>query len=152
MPSLFSSLTLVFDYPLNDSLQVGDQVYWSLISSLGGFLHDASSTVTHVGEVTQIDSTPFIPAYPLASPPTLEVPATYSITVATYHVDSSGNPLPGVVPPVNTPPDTFISFSKDNVVNNNDLTGYYASVHFLNNSDDKVELFSVGAGISESSK
>jgi len=25
-------------------------------------------------------------------------------------------------------------------------------VHFLNNSDDKVELFSVGAGISESSK
>jgi len=152
MPPLFADLILVFNYPLNDSLQIGDQVYWSSTSSLGGFLHDASGMVMHVGEVTDIYTNPFIPADPLAIPPIVEVLATHNVKVTTYHVDSNGDPLPNVVPPINTPPDTFISFSKNNVVNNNDLTGYYANVHFLNNSDGKVELFSVGAGISESSK
>jgi len=32
------------------------------------------------------------------------------------------------------------------------LLGYYASVNFVNNSTDKIELFSVGSDVVESSK
>lgn len=45
----------------------------------------------------------------------------------------------------------FISFVKDKRVNTSSLLGYYASVNFVNDSDGKVELFSVGADVSESS-
>ena len=53
-----------------------------------------------------------------------------------------------------TPPSVgaYISFAKDKRVNTTSLVGYYASVNFLNNSNKKVELFSVGSEISESSK
>ena len=37
-------------------------------------------------------------------------------------------------------------------INNNDMKGYYMSAHFKNNSKDKIELFSVGSHVSESSK
>mgnify|MGYP003122452668 CR=1 FL=1 len=46
----------------------------------------------------------------------------------------------------------FISFVKDKSVNTSSLLGYYASVNFVNNSTGKIELFSVGSDISESSK
>ena len=46
----------------------------------------------------------------------------------------------------------FIMFGKDNSVNTTSLIGYYADVHFVNNSTKKAELFSVGSEIAESSK
>tara|TARA_R100001377_G_scaffold37000_1_gene20606 strand:- start:2010 stop:2366 length:357 start_codon:yes stop_codon:yes gene_type:complete len=46
----------------------------------------------------------------------------------------------------------FISFAKDKTVNTSSLLGYYAQVKFVNNSTHKVELFSVGSEIQESSK
>jgi len=46
----------------------------------------------------------------------------------------------------------YISFSKDKRENTSSLVGYYISANFVNNSRDKVELFSVGSEISESSK
>ena len=46
----------------------------------------------------------------------------------------------------------FISFVKDKKINTTSLLGYYAEVKFVNNSKDKVELFSVGSEIVESSK
>tara|TARA_R110002020_G_scaffold139095_8_gene309791 strand:+ start:101 stop:472 length:372 start_codon:yes stop_codon:yes gene_type:complete len=46
----------------------------------------------------------------------------------------------------------YITFAKDKRANTSSLLGYYASVNFVNNSHDKVELFSVGSEISESSK
>ena len=46
----------------------------------------------------------------------------------------------------------YISFAKDKRVNTSSLLGYYASVNFINNSKGKIELFSVGSDISESSK
>ena len=53
-----------------------------------------------------------------------------------------------------TPPavGAYISFAKDKRVNTTSLVGYYANVNFVNNSTKKVELFSVGSEISESSK
>ena len=54
---------------------------------------------------------------------------------------------------VSAPPsDSFISFVKDKKVNTTSLLGYYAEVQFVNDSVDKVELFSVGSEVSESSK
>ena len=46
----------------------------------------------------------------------------------------------------------FISFVKDKRINTSSLLGYYANVTFVNDSDNKIELFSVGSDISESSK
>ena len=123
-------LSLVFSYELNNSIQIGDEVYWTGVTPLGGFSQDASGMVMHIGSVSTIDR------------------ATNTITVLSYHVDGVGNPLANIVPPAGS----FISFAKNKVVNNNDLTGYYASINFVNNSREKAELFSVGSGISESSK
>jgi|5_EtaG_2_1085323.scaffolds.fasta_scaffold361443_1 hypothetical protein len=46
----------------------------------------------------------------------------------------------------------FIMFSKNKEVNNNSLLGYYAEVKLRNNSTDKIELFSLGSQVTESSK
>jgi hypothetical protein len=47
---------------------------------------------------------------------------------------------------------SFILFSKDAGVNTSGLKGYYAEVQFKNNSEDAIELFSVGSEVFESSK
>ena len=59
----------------------------------------------------------------------------------------------------NIPPSTprpldpsFILFSKTNAANISGLTGYFAEAVFKNNSTDKIELFSVGSEVFESSK
>ena len=46
----------------------------------------------------------------------------------------------------------FIMFSKNKEANNNSLLGYYAEVKLTNNSTDKIELFSLGSEVTESSK
>ena len=46
----------------------------------------------------------------------------------------------------------FILFSKDNKVNIQQLTGYYAEVKMENNRNSAAEIFSVGSEIFESSK
>ena len=46
----------------------------------------------------------------------------------------------------------FISFAKNKKINTTSLLGYYADVKFVNNSTEKVEMFSVGAEVQESSK
>ena len=50
------------------------------------------------------------------------------------------------------PGDAFISFAKDKRINTSSLVGYYASVSFVNNSTEKIELFAIGSDVSESSK
>ena len=48
--------------------------------------------------------------------------------------------------------DDFIMFAKDSRINLSGLVGYYADVEFKNKSRRKIELFSVGSEIFESSK
>ena len=48
--------------------------------------------------------------------------------------------------------DDFIMFSKNKEANNNSLLGYYAEVKLINNSTDKIELFTLGSEVTESSK
>jgi len=109
----------------NDSLQVGDQIYYATATSLGGFnveLND--SQIVQLGSVTQI---------------------TESLTTNTIVVDL----ILGVAIPS---AGDFIFFSKDRSVNVSSLVGYFGEVTFKNSSTDKAELFSVACEISESSK
>ena len=124
--------TVNFSFDINCSLQVGDQVYKTATSPLGGFEQSFGSMTIHVGSV-----------FSIISPTSIEVFSEY--------VDpNTGLPLP--YNQLNLGGGDYISFSKNRVVNNNDLLGYYASVHFVNNSTTDAKLWSVGSGITENSK
>ena len=133
-------LSLTFPNPLNESIQVGDIVYYTPIIQTGGassFHHNPNhnaSSVVKLGKILNIvdnDLTSIITILDnLDSPP------------------GSGAADPALLPGVND----FIMFGKDKSVNTTSLVGYYAEVKFENNSTEKVELFSVGSEITESSK
>lgn len=122
-------IALDFDYNINVSLQVGDQVYYTTTSQLGGFDQNPNIVQQHIGEVNEIIS---------PGPVSL-----FQINVYSPYT---------LVPPYIPPTGVYISFSKNRIVNNNDLLGYYASVKFINNSPDEAELWAVGVGIAENSK
>ena len=48
--------------------------------------------------------------------------------------------------------DDYIMFAKNHAINTSSLLGYFADVQFENNSTGKIELFSVGSEVTESSK
>lgn len=123
--------TLTFNHNINTSLQVGDQVYMTSTSNFGGFQQNSSAVPIHIGEVYSIISSTEIEVYS-EYVNTNGAPMTYNL------LDPNGG--------------DYISFSKNRVVNNNDLLGYYASVHFVNNSTTDAKLWSVGSGITENSK
>ena len=123
-------ITLNFNYEINTSLQVGDNVYHSTPNQQGGFdVIDSNNPPVHVGTV-----------YSIISPNEIEVLSTYE--------DSPGIPTSANYPTSSS----FISFSKDGVVNRNELTGYYASIKIVNDSKVKAELFSVSTEVTENSK
>ncbi len=124
-------LTLNFDYEINTSLQVGDNVYHTSTSALGGFAQNDNlfGDQTHIGVVHNILS-------------------PYKIEVYSEYEDSVGNPINGITPVASD----YISFSKNRIVNNNDLLGYYASVNFVNDSKQSAKLWSVASEVTENSK
>jgi len=92
---------------------------------------------------------------------------TYDQYFAALEIYGVGEPtfgvagvLQGTAPVVTITPGTtdctgggsFIMFSKDNKVNLSSVLGYYASVTLKNNSQEKIELFNVGADVFGSSK
>jgi hypothetical protein len=123
--------TLNFNHDINVSLQVGDQVYMTSTSEKGGFQQNSSAVPIHIGKVHSIISSTEIEVY-------------------SEYVDANGDPL--LYNMLDSTGGDYISFSKNRVVNNNDLLGYYASVHFVNNSTTDAKLWSVGSGITENSK
>ena len=46
----------------------------------------------------------------------------------------------------------LVMFSKNKVVNDSGVTGYYADVKLTNSSTDRAELFALSSEVSESSK
>ena len=123
-------ITLEFDYEVNTSLQVGDNVYHTTTSTSSTFdVVNNTSSLQHIGVV-----------YNILSPFLIEVISEYANT--------NGDPFPGVIPNDGS----YITFSKNRIVNNSDLLGYYSSVRFENNSTIKAELFSIGTIVTESSK
>ena len=125
-------IQLSFD-SINVSAQVGDIVYYShQAQTLGGFDQTDLVNTRRLGEITEINLNP----------------AWINVL---YDNDPDGIPNSG--DEVQAPAEgDFISFVKDKKVNTSSLLGYYMSANFVNNSKDKIELFSVGAEVSESSK
>tara|TARA_R100000781_G_scaffold106243_2_gene70247 strand:+ start:172 stop:540 length:369 start_codon:yes stop_codon:yes gene_type:complete len=120
------TLLLNFEQEINVSAQVGDNVYYISPNTNGEFDWADISNIIDVG-------------YPISSI------ANGDPSVISIDFPAQGN--------INIPPsDAFIMFGKDNTVNVSSLSGYYAEVEFRNDSNKKVELFSVGSDISESSK
>ena len=123
-------MLITFSDPINFSVQVGDLAWYVPTNPQGvpgntystGNTNDPVLGAKLIGEITEINR-----------------------TTLPYHID-----VPGIV---NVPfAQDFIMFSKDDIVNRSNVLGYYANITMVNNSDEKIELFSVGSEISESSK
>ena len=123
------TLTLNFNEVIQTSVQVGDKIYFTPVTSnylSSGF--DTNGTIYEIGPCASIAGN------------RLSMTVTYVTGVAT----------PGTAPYNGT---NFILFSKDKGVNPSGLIGYYAEVQIKTNRKDKIsELFSVGSEIFESSK
>ena len=107
---------------INSSIQVGDTIYYSLANVVSGGFDNAD-----------LNNTILLGSIISISSNNIIVQYDDSITTA---------------PPIGS----FISFVKDKKINTSNLKGYYAEVKLVNNSTSKIELFSIGSEISESSK
>lgn len=119
-------ITLTFTEPLNNSLQVGDTVWYIEVSQAGGYDTGSLSNLKRLGIVEEL-SHEYRRSEVIISNSTS--PSTPSITI-----------------------DTFIMFSKDNKANLSSLLGYYSLLKLRNDSKTKAEIFSIGADFIESSK
>jgi hypothetical protein len=121
---------------VNISAQVGDMIYY--ISEPIIAWHDipwsTENNIRFLGEITNIDTA-------VTGGSTVGWNTVTNVTVIYNNNETS-------LPPIGA----FILFAKNKQVNTSSLLGYYASVNFVNSSIDKVELFSIGSEISESSK
>tara|TARA_R100001129_G_scaffold71077_3_gene48378 strand:- start:17 stop:397 length:381 start_codon:yes stop_codon:yes gene_type:complete len=116
---------------INASVQVGDNVYFSLKTLDSSY--ETSNEFTYSGIIDSI-------AKGLSS-------SVISVEVDNYNNVPGGSNYQNV--DIN---DYFLFFSKDSSVNINRIKGYYANVTMKNDSNDKAELFTVGAEIQPSSK
>ena len=110
------------------SIQVGDIAYYVNTSLSGGFTVANQSDIVTIGVVTNMG---------------IAVVNEVNYIRITCNIDNDA-----------TPPtdDSYIFFSKDNVVNLSSLMGYYGSAKFKNNSTSKAELFALSCDVAESSK
>ena len=151
-----------FPHKLNESLQVGDAVYWVRKQEAGSSgIEENTTAPKELGTVLGLGDGVYPP---LVDDP----PAPYQLVAYTYqtpvvlsgggssqpgaatswlHVDSGQNMVPA-----DFYTNTMLLFAKDNVANLSDITGYYALVSLSNDSNEKAELFQVGSGIFESGR
>lgn len=109
---------------INTSAQVGDLIFYvSSTGASGGFEYSLNQSLLFFGPIVSIND---------------------SFIEVLYDVNNNPNPIPTT--------DAYIMFAKDKKINNNDLKGYYLEAQFWNNSKDKIELFSIGSQVSQSSK
>ena len=108
---------------INDSLQVGDSVYYVEVEELGCF-NQSTDVPTFIGNVINIFTDP----------------TTGNAQLVVHYL--------GSYPPV----DAFIMFGKNPTINLSGLVGYFAEVEIRNNSKEKAEMFSISSEISVSSK
>tara|TARA_R110000737_G_C14298592_1_gene435504 strand:+ start:196 stop:591 length:396 start_codon:yes stop_codon:yes gene_type:complete len=126
---------ITFDQAVNSSLQIGDIVYYAPILTFLNLPNSnidatVTSNVIKLGLVSNI----------LLNPPVIHV---------NYDDDPGNTGSATVFPPATN---DYIMFEKDKQVNSSSLIGYYADVKLLNDSKGKIELFSLGSEVSESSK
>jgi len=125
----YNIATLTLSNALNESLQIGDALYYVPTGTIGNFNTSQGAGVSNVirfGVVTDFVST------------------TAGSTISVLYDSSATGPAP-------PSGGEFLMFERDKV-NTSGLIGYYADVKFVNNSTEYAELFSVGSEIFESSK
>lgn len=129
-------IDLTFD-EINNSMEVGDVVYYTNTTTSDGF-EVSSNTIVQIGTIESIttDTDQYLDDGVTAN-------STYNKKIVVVDCESDL-----------TPPTTndFIFFSKNNVINISAVKGYYSLIEFKNNSTSATEMFSVGCDISESSK
>jgi hypothetical protein len=137
-------ISLCFNNPIQVSVQKGDIAYFCNTSNVGPNHQWAGTTTPHKtapqGAIIKIGTIVDI------------VPPVWDGNQQCLHVQMASTLFNMYFSSLSTNPPSFIMFSKDNKVNLNSVTGYYASVEFRNNSTDKAELFNVGTDFFESSK
>lgn len=126
---------ITFDQALNSSLQIGDIVYYAPSAT---FLSLPNSNIgaTTTSNVVKLGVVSLIVADP---------PAIYVV----YDDDPGNTGSVSVFPPS---ANDYVMFEKDKQVNSSSLIGYYADIKLTNNSKKKIELFSLGSEVTESSK
>jgi len=126
------NITVTFTNELNESVQLGDILYYvNPASETMQGDHDSSGTQTPILNSNTVVEVGVITAI------------NYATGVITADIDNSTALPTG---------SSFFLFSKDNRANMASLLGYYAEVELSNNATIKAELFSVGSEIFESSK
>lgn len=131
--------TLTFGGNINVSLQPGDIIYYSPTTTSGGsgiYGINTVSTIVTFGICTAV--------YNLGSTTTIPTVPQHSIVVSYNNNATPAISLPAL--------GDYIMFSKNKEVNSSSIKGYYAEVKLVNASKEKIELFSIGSNISESSK
>ena len=122
---------------INTSLQIGDIIYYSRQSDVidsannnfdTGF-NQTTSLVYRLGTLIDIDTA------------NSNIKVIYDDTILGV---TGGPALPTI--------GDFLMFQKDTRVNTSSVLGYYMKANFINSSRAKIELFSVGSEVSESSK
>ena len=126
------SITVDFTQPLNESVQIGDILYYvnPANENMAGD-HESSGTQTPIPNSNAI----------------VEVGAITSVNYNDFQVIAdieNSTALPDS--------NSFFFFGKDNRANMSSLLGYYAEIELTNNDTKKAELYSVGSEIFESSK
>ena len=131
-------LILQFNYPINQSCQEGDRIYYIPQESLTGYDFDIS---TENQDITELGSVMLICNGTITNGVCTEdsIPTTVSILCNT------GN---STTAPTTT---DFIFFGKERSVNEGSIVGYYGKFKFKNDSKSKAELFSTTCEITESS-
>ena len=134
-----------FEHHINDSLQVGDSVYYCSHEPVGNFntvdnTNFPSTGIVRLGLCGSMNRVLDLNATP---------PVLTSIAV---DVDPTLSPGDQAALANNVSVGDFIMFSKNTQVNEGSLTGYFAETTFENNSPHVAELFAVSAEISQSSK
>ena len=126
------SITVDFTQPLNESVQIGDILYYvnpANENMVGD--HESSGTQTTIPNSNAI----------------VEVGAITSVNYNDFQIIAdieNSTALPDS--------NSFFFFGKDNRANMSSLLGYYAEIELTNNDTKKAELYSVGSEIFESSK
>jgi hypothetical protein len=115
---------------LNSSLQVGDTVWYVATSTTGGYNIAPKENVVKLGRVEEMSNELLQRVVKVSSY------APQALTSGQTILDTN----------------SFLMFSKNNKANIGGLKGYYAQVNLTNNSDEKIELYSVGSEIVQSSK
>tara|TARA_R110002020_G_scaffold4486_2_gene19547 strand:- start:9142 stop:9546 length:405 start_codon:yes stop_codon:yes gene_type:complete len=129
---------LQFNYPINQSCQEGDAIYYVPQESLTGYDFDIN---TENQDIVEFGSIMLICNGTITSGVCTEdaIPTTVSILCDIGNITQS---------PTTT---DFIFFGKERSVNEASIVGYYGEFKFLNNSKSKAELFSTSCEITESS-